>query len=324
MENIHSIEKQLIGILTNDKKSWVEMYRLMEVVEKEKMYEQEDYPSFTSWVNALADKAKVHVSLLWKRKKAGKYYEEYREAAIQRGIEIPKIEEISVSPDNLELVEKIAGGNEKVADQLMEKVISHDLGRTDLKKAWETVKSERKNKGIIVTRKTKHDKDKIEEKLNNDKVAEEVITAANIVYSLSKSSEWLGDARSDYNNKYKVLTEVAVRTGTSRNARRIDAMVLETITVDHPDELVLRGIEIKVSKEDLLNDTKMAEYVDFVDYFYIAIPVELLEYAEQVRMPDWGILIIGMDGSVIVKKEAKKQKAIMREKTLAQACYNII
>lgn len=66
--NIEKIEEELQTLLSEDKKSWVKIYELMEEVEEEKLYEGK-YRSFTAWVNELAIKSKVHVSLLWSRKK---------------------------------------------------------------------------------------------------------------------------------------------------------------------------------------------------------------------------------------------------------------
>jgi hypothetical protein len=42
-----------------------------------------------------------------------------------------------------------------------------------------------------------------------------------------------------------------------------------------PDELILHGIEIKVSESDLQKDSKYTEYKDFVNYLWLAVPVEL-------------------------------------------------
>ena len=51
---------------------------------------------------------------------------------------------------------------------------------------------------------------------------------------------------------------------------KIDVLIAETITETERDHVTLRGIEIKVNLNDLKSDHKMAEYTDFVDYFYIA------------------------------------------------------
>lgn len=79
--------------------------------------------------------------------------------------------------------------------------------------------------------------------------------------------------------KYKVFTEFGVDSPGTRNARRIDALVAETLTTEHPRQIKLHGIEIKVSRSDLLHDEKMAEYTQYVDDFWIAIPQYLVDDA---------------------------------------------
>ena len=76
MINLKNTENELIELLNQDRQNWVQIYRLMEQVEKEKAY-RESANNFTQWVNKLANKAKVHVSLLWARKKAGSAYDAY-------------------------------------------------------------------------------------------------------------------------------------------------------------------------------------------------------------------------------------------------------
>jgi hypothetical protein len=317
MINLEEVENELIDLLDKDKQNWVQIYRLMDEVDKEKAYTTR---SFTQWVNNLADKAKVHVSLLWSRKKAGAAYDEYFKRAEEKGIKVAPLEKVNVSPDNINLVTKIAGNNDVVADELMEKVVNNKLHRADLKEAWEEVKSERVAKGLAPTRATRHD-------VETDTVATatDTVSAKAIVYSIRNDRTWLastidGYISSDYHT-YKALTEFAVRTGTSRNARRIDVAVFEDLTnsVDRGShDITVHGIEIKVSKSDLLHDTKMAEYTDFCNYFWIAVPIELVAEVEAYAMDNWGILVFDK-GKMKCHRKAKTLNAVMREESLIEA-----
>lgn len=315
MINIKAVENELIDLLTQDKKNWVHIYRLMEQVEKEHAYTTK---SFTQWVNNLADKAKVHVSVLWARKKAGSVYDSYIQRATQSG-KCPKpLEDVKISPDNINLVSKIAGNNSAVADELLEKVINNELHRTDLKKAWKEVKEERVAKGLSPTRQTRHDIEPIE--VTN---ATDVISAKAILYSLENNIEWLISTIDNYKDRvdhcYKILPEFAVRTGTSHHARRIDAAVFENYSIAAgSNDLKVHGIEIKVSKNDLLNDDKMAEYADYCNYFWLAIPQALIQYAESYILDTWGILVFD-EGKITCHKRAKEFDAIMREDSLIEA-----
>ena len=103
-------------------------------------------------------------------------------------------------------------------------------------------------------------------------------------------------------------------------------MIAETFTVDEPDVLALRGIEIKIDINDLLGDHKMQEYTQFCDYFYIAVPdgsSELLEAAESVRRPSWGILTVTKDGKVTVAHAPEKLNPAFRDVTLTNCLIKL-
>lgn len=116
--------------------------------------------------------------------------------------------------------------------------------------------------------------------------------------SLVNNKQWLTRTLDGYSEEfsclYKALTELAVRPGTSKSARRIDIAVIEDITnstIQGNHDITVHGIEIKISKWDLLNDTKMQEYADYCDYFWLAIPEELTDDAIDYVLDDWGILV---------------------------------
>lgn len=164
------------------------------------------------------------------------------------------LEELNVSPDNINLVAKIAGSNNEVADDLIQKVANNELHRSDLKKAWADVKEERIRNGINPTRTSRH----------AEEVDKGISMTDTIRLALVNSKQWLTRPIERYSDEfshlYKALTELAVRPGTSKSARRIDVAVIEditnsTIVGDH--DITVHGIEIKISKGDLLHDTKM-------------------------------------------------------------------
>ena len=321
IDTIDAIENELESILSSDKKSWVRIYELMDTVECEKLY-SDQYSSYTKWVNALADKAKVHVSLLWNRKKAGRVYAAYEERAKACGRTVPSMNAIQVSADNFNLIEKIAGNNTDVADELIDKVLKGDMKRSDLKNAWRTVKADREAAGKKTVRVNAYDKD--------IDVKTETITAADIVLALSRPN-WLKNSVDTYTDrytqsKYRVLTEFAVQTGTSHYARRIDALVLENHTVEAEKayNVHIHAVEIKVSKHDLLSDHKMQEYTDYADFFWIAVPEELKADAESIMLNDWGLITIDAKKELHVIKKAELHDAIFRDQTIETALIKIL
>ena len=322
IDTIDAIENELESILSSDKKSWVRIYELMDTVEREKLY-SDQYSSYTKWVNALADKAKVHVSLLWNRKKAGRVYAAYEERAKERGRTVPSMNAIQVSADNFNLIEKIAGNNTDVADELIDKVLHGSMKRSDLKNAWQTVKADREASGKKIVRVNAYDNEDID-------VKTETITAADIVLALSRRN-WLINNVDTYTDqytvsKYRVLTEFAVQTGTSHYARRIDALILENRTVEAEKayNVHIHAVEIKVSKHDLLSDHKMQEYTDYADFFWIAVPEELKADAESIMLNDWGLITIDDKKELRVIKKAELHDAVFRDQTIETALIKIL
>lgn len=68
---------------------------------------------------------------------------------------------------------------------------------------------------------------------------------------------------------------------------------------------------------------EMQEYADYCDYFWLAIPEELVDDAIDYVLDDWGILVYhrNKDGSGELKclQKPKKLNATMREFALVEA-----
>lgn len=317
---LKDIEMEISGCVKVDRKNWTRIYKLMEAVESEKLYlQREDTPSFTKWVNILAEELGVHVSLLWARKKAGKSYDEYARRAEQQGRRVRDLEDLSVSPDSINLCEKVAGKNAAEMDRLIDRVVAGELTRDDLRAAAKAKRSVASEAGVQAMATSRHDRIEADERTET----EEKVTAADIVMALRRS-DWLAitnDGRY-FQHKYQHFPEFGIDTGTSTHARRMDALIAETVTAKERGEVILRGVEIKVDRHDLENDHKMAEYTDFCDYFYLAVPEgeeEMITLAESLIRPAWGILTVSKEGTIRIAKEPVKLDALMRDKTLA-AC----
>lgn len=76
----------------------------------------------------------------------------------------------------------------------------------------------------------------------------------------------------------------------------------------------------------MLGDHKMQEYGDFCDAFYIAVPdtVEMVDAAESVKLPAWGLLAVSPDGALRVVHKAEERLGVMRDKTLAAVIIKLI
>lgn len=324
LKALNEIEGQLSQFLTADKKNWIKTYLLMTEVQEKELYTI-NYRSYTKWVNHLADNLSIHVSTLWARLKAGKNYAEYAARATEQGRNVPKITDINISPDSLNLCAKVAGRNAGEMDKLIDQVLTGNLTRDNLRQAAKA----RKAAGEFVAT-SKYNSIKATDRIETEKK----ITAADIILAL-QSSAWLYNQattnpiytklitdhkKNHTNEKYRIFEEFAVNTGTSHYSRRIDTLIVENISIpSHTTTPInLIGVEIKVDINDLLNDHKMQEYTDFIDQFYLAIPDEpdIINAALSIILDSWGLITISKDRQIKVLQTANKLPAIMRDKTL--------
>ena len=316
---MHAIETELYAEVKKSNQSWIRTYMLMNEVEADKLWQTSNLKSFTSWVNAFAKKAGVHVSSLWTRLKAGRVLAEYEARASEQGRAVPNLLDIATSPESINLCESVAGANARAMDHLIDKVLKNELTRADLRQA-----ANAKRAAGGQTPKNGHDR------IDSAKrtATEPEVTAADIVLALQRG-DWLDKAECRVHDPvvFRLFEQFRADSGTTHHARLMDALIAETMTRPEWNHIVLRGIEIKISKSDLLSDKKMSEYTEYCDYFYIAIPADdedLLEAVDMVRLPDWGVITVSVDGVVTVVHEPKQQNPMFRDWTLANCIIKLI
>lgn len=327
-------EKELQACVQRDKRSWIDIYRLMHRVEVEKLYEGK-YRSYTQWVNSAASRFGCNVSLLWARLKAGRTYTEYQERQALQGNHVPALADVkNVSPDSIKLCQQVAGKNAVMMDDLIGKVVDGTLSREDLRMAARV----RKDAGYVTSH-SRHSRIDPEQRTENDP---EQVTAESILLVLKHDPSWIPTTESDTDSSgsygsyiprlYKVFPEQRTDTGSTHHVRRINAMIAETRSVTDADHICLRGIEIKVSRSDLAHNEKMAEYCDYCDYFYLAVPDgddKMIDTARDVSLPEWGILVVrpggpDKDSRISVIREAEKLSPRHRERSLSSVCIRLM
>lgn len=333
---IEAIEKELLTLAHAETKRWQRTSILMMEVEQNELWSLKDNAkSFTQWVKALAQKAGVHESNFWRCLKAGRFYLKISKISEMPGagrdsvpgtdseipnttnsgttagaeIAIPKIENLpplenaEIAPETLELVEKIttAAPPEK-AREIVKSALNGELSRQELRETWQTYRPA----------KAGNSRGKGTQKPAIDETKQ---TACSLIHTLANDDKrqtirknLCGDT------DYKLFSEVAVETGTTRNKRRIDAVLVvnggngysrgsrscrgnrshnSQSNKPYNRELQFIGVEIKVSKSDLINDQKYTEYAPFVHQLWLAVPPELVVTAQETA-PDYvGILSIG-------------------------------
>lgn len=322
MNELQRLESELITLAQQDKKTWVSFYKLMKEVQDKELY-KETNATFTAWVKSFSIKCGLHESSLWNRLKAGKVYESYQKVQERKGISTAPIDELDVSVDSLVLLDKINKKSEEVGAELVDKVLNKELTREDLRETYKQLGGDQR----VATRKAKIDAGEDIE----DKSLEDMVTSAAIVKALSKPI-WLGNVEykksdrfvsAEKRDKYTTFTEFSVQTGTSRKSRRIDLVAVENLTMDEWG-INIHGVEIKVSKGDLVNDTKYMEYAESVDYLWLAVPDNLVETALETKAASVGIIVIDKDNNAVISVQATKLTPLSRENTLTNIILKTI
>lgn len=327
-----NIEKELNTLVERDRQNWSGFYILLKKVEDNKLWEGH-YNSFTAWIKHFANANKIQESVLWNRKKAGEIYQNYYARKLQKQKKVADIQTVDIAQDSLILIEKIARKDPELLDELTDKAINKELKKKDLQEAYRIIKAKKDAEKELKTQLeankdiSQDEKEKILENIKDLKTA--TLTAIDVVNALKKNN-WLDvkkEGRKSFKDfyeqdKYKVFTEFPVFAGTTRNSRRIDALICENLTEERW-KLNLHAVEIKVSKSDLVNDHKYTEYADFTDFIWLAIPEELVADARETKLGKCGILVI-KDGKVQVIEQAQKLDAIRREECLSRLALKLL
>lgn len=313
--NISEIENQLVDLLNLDKRNWTNFYILLKKIETEKLWEGK-FNSFTAWVKDFAIKTKTHESIIWSRKKAGEVYQNYVDVQKKKGVEVAPLTEVNIAQDTLVLLDKIASKAPTLGAELTQKALNKEIKKKDLREAYKIVRDRayvpnKIDKEIKQDIKDNLEKEKIDSMEALEQAKHEAVTAMEILTTLY-DTEWLNVKverkyfkTSFEHDKYRVLSEFPVHTGSSQKSRRIDALICENISSNNSWELNLHGIEIKISKGDLLKDTKYTEYAEFVDYLWLAVPRELIEIARQNKPKACGIIGISNKKAKIIEYAIK-------------------
>ena len=308
MSNIQQIENELIETVEIDKGAWVKIYALMSEVYEKELWRSK-HKSYTSWVGHLSSEVQLHESLLWSRLKAGNVYSDYALRAKARGEEVPDITQVTASPDCFVLANKIARGDRDIEDDLIRKVVSGELNRAALKRTWAATKQRRDH--VAVHR------------------PDAPLTIADIVNELSHRNWFERYIHASSQQTYGVLPGFAVYPDNSGadSVLEMGLLMMENYSEEDDERVVLHGIDIKMSLHSLSFERKCEKYKDFVDYSWLAVPVELLEDAKAVVDEDCGIImIVTVDNQNVayVAKKPERNKAPYREKTLNQALLQLL
>lgn len=150
--------------------------------------------------------------------------------------------------------------------------------------------------------------------------------ASNMINALKESS-WLKSAEhdEDYDCIYSVFPACRLDNGRGLQTRRLDLLVAENLTETNRNSVALRGIAVKNNRHELVSDENLAEFMEFVDYFYIAVPdsMEMSEAAQFARQSGWGMISMDSFGRIRVVVEPLRHRPAFRDITLSNIIINL-
>lgn len=122
---------------------------------------------------------------------------------------------------------------------------------------------------------------------------------------------WAEKIPTDY-YKYRFFTEVSIRIATGEKTRldldrnkhyRFDAIffVEPGMRALNQHQIYSVGMELKNSKEDLMHDKKMENYLGYTDFFFIGVPEELAQDALKRAEDDAQIGVVDIENGIIYK-----------------------
>lgn len=318
---LEDYERRLSDLIITTKKSWIMIFRIMDEVRSKSLHRVRGL-TFTKWLTTFAVKAHIHSSYLWKIKKAGEILSKYKNIESDIG------NLYKISPEAIITCDKVA--SERSDDLRSKDEITLDL----------------LNQSLCGDVKINSLKEELKEKKTSDKellpkkhIIKNCSSTKTLISALS-SQEWflkyihmdntaLNDKSSKkkfFKQSYRLFSEFAVETGSTEKPRRLDALIVEDYT--SPESLSIHGIEIKMNKNDLISDKKIGEYSEFCDYFWLAIPKNLVDIAKSYIPEIYGLIIFSyyyapslidtksktiIDTTIAVLRDPKKLNPSMKE-----------
>ena len=294
--------KKAIEPLLKAQESWVEVYRLLKIVEDQSLYEYE-YQSFTAWLSSYAKRYNITISLLWRQKKAGKFYENYCEYYKLLSVPVQPLEKVKVVPYVLTMIEKITAGNMQEAKTLIDKANNGKITRAELDTLWELEKQEREKNGLPTKRLNRHDEEEFE-RLSYQNFNSDVTTLSDIGSALCYPS-WM-PVQIKFREKYRLFTEFT-KTELFENAFIIAEGYTKQMKGIMPHKFNIHIVYIKLEESDYEGEPVFPGYCDYADFYWLAVSRDNIKRAMDYTKdyPDIGILYYNKNNnSINIHKKA--------------------
>ena len=178
------IMAELTRLLAAGGRAWARVYALIARVADDELYKP-SYRSYSSWLRALAAQTGVSEGLLWHRKSAGDFYEEWRD-------EHPGAPELSdartagLSEENLNLTRKIDKVAPEKTNEIMAGIMDGSIGTKALRATWREVRQEASRE-----REERHEQEERDGNVPSEDTASSLVTDdASMTVTVSDPTTW--------------------------------------------------------------------------------------------------------------------------------------
>lgn len=328
--SLEDVEQKLANILAKEMATWIDIFKLLDYSEKKKLFRR-NHKSFTSWIRYFTEKIHIHESYIWRILRAGRILDRFYHGGIDvlSGKKINSFSIITVS--------KIANGDDNVMRELLQKTVDGEITGREIQRRYRKIKDDKR----MLIEKEVYEKDRIKTSENNEEYRNSTYPTAKTIKDLLHNNKWFYRecSNKELDNRicveksldegfFVAMDEFPVITWEAKTARRIDVLFVESYSTKY-DRVAVHGVEIKVSRNDLDHDEKMGDYADFVDYFWVAVPNDLVRKANYVIPEQYGVLSVAyfdLEARYIVEihRYPHSLDPSMREETLDRFCARLL
>lgn len=305
-------------------RNWVDVYELLNEIEKKRMWAPR-YSSMTECIGELASRLGCSRQYLWRVKKAGRFYEQYKDyCKTMHEPEPMEMRDLPVGDEILADLDRLSAGDMERASRYMQQVLDRQLTKSQIKgmvRAAAAVKRGVSRGEVGYHREWALSESTAERRGTGNDVATPKVDemdafqrsqlVADMVAGLTIETFFNQDGQNSRNNQslfpfvlwhrgperriFQVIPDFPFDELTHSENPPASAylLVVTNIDCDYPQDVHMYAVDIRTTHEELrcMDSAKSSAIDSFVDGHCIAVPQEL-EQEARARLPQgWGMLV---------------------------------
>ena len=309
-ENTHALDELVDELDKKTKKktrNWVDVYMLLDRVEKEGMWTSE-YKSMTACIKGLAKRLGCSQQYLWRVRKAGRFYQKYEEYEKKERIPVTKpLRELHVGDEILASLDRLSAGDMDRASQYMHQVLEGDLTKNQIKGMLRAAMAVKRasasrdgeqgggasNHGA--TMKQYMMEQYVATKVDDLDAVHRSQLVADMVVGVTAKSLLSGDfASGDYDRRtFQVLPDFPfdeLTRSTDIPPASSSLLVITNMDSGDPQMVHAYAVDIRTTYEEI-RQMRSSRIDEFVDGHCLAVPEEFEQEARECLPQRWSMMV---------------------------------